>query len=655
MPKEISQKKHKVDIILCAAGSLWLAVVLILFIADGSIGVVDGIVTAAIVGVLTAASMVMKRKYLIFIAEAAVSYAAIQMLTFSEFSWNSEAGVLLHVFGALWVLMVYLLLYAITGNIFATSCLCAVAAVVYGLVNYFMMLYRGRQFLAIDILAARTGLNVISGYSLELSGKAWIICSGIAAQLLPAFAISREQQKLSRRERTWTRLSCVAIPAIYVYVCIWTNIYYDLGLKMSWNDNTMDESAVMYFVDTTKRLQVIAPSGYSDEELDAIDESIENDTGDSSSDVQPNIIAIMSESFADLSIAGDFETSSDVLSNFYSVQSDSVVYGYTVSSVFGGGTANSEFEFLTSNSMAFVPEGSNPYQQYFDYSKESLVSVLEEQGYSTHAMHPYYSSGWNRPEVYEALGFDTTMFIEDFGNVSYYRGLPDDESNFENLIEKYEEYTESESGPVFIFDITMQNHGGYHTTNFDPTVTLTGMEGEYTQAEEYLSCLEKSDEALELLISYFEEQDEPVIILFFGDHWPQLSDGFYEYLFGSSISSLEGEDLVTAHMSPFFIWTNYDTGTEAEDVGTVSINYLASILLDTADLEESDFQYFLGTIMESYPIIYSGGIIDSSGVMYDADDSSFTYDTAIGKYKILEYNYLFDPQGYRKDIFGLKS
>ena len=77
------------------------------------------------------------------------------------------------------------------------------------------------------------------------------------------------------------------------------------------------------------------------------------------------------------------------------------VIGHLYVSVLGGNTANSEFEYLTGDSMAFLPSGSIPYQQYLNKYALSIVSHMKELGYSTTAMHPYNASGWNRSSVYE--------------------------------------------------------------------------------------------------------------------------------------------------------------------------------------------------------------------------------------------------------------
>lgn len=90
--------------------------------------------------------------------------------------------------------------------------------------------------------------------------------------------------------------------------------------------------------------------------------------------------------------------------------------GYLNVSVLGGNTANTEFEFLTGNTIGFLPQGSVAYQQYVQKETPSLAYYLKELDYHTVAIHPYYASGWDRDRVYPLLGFDEFLSQDDFTN-----------------------------------------------------------------------------------------------------------------------------------------------------------------------------------------------------------------------------------------------
>ena len=154
----------------------------------------------------------------------------------------------------------------------------------------------------------------------------------------------------------------------------------------------------------------------------------------------PNVIVIMKESFSDLALAYDMELAEDPIAYFQEiVNGDNVVSGIMHSSQFGGGTANIEYECLTQNETAFLPTGSMPYQQYIKSEIPSLASRLNELGYTTTAIHPYYGSGWCRNIVYPLLGFDQMIFKDDFAAPKKIRNYISDESAFQKIIELYEE------------------------------------------------------------------------------------------------------------------------------------------------------------------------------------------------------------------------
>ena len=201
----------------------------------------------------------------------------------------------------------------------------------------------------------------------------------------------------------------------------------------------------------------------------------------------PNIIVVMNEAFSDLSVLGDFRPSRDATPYLHSLQqgADNTVTGMLNVSVCGGNTANTEFEFLTGNTMAFLPQGSIPYQQYITGERPSMAAYLKALGYRTVATHPYNASGWERDTVYPWLGFDESIFKEGYYGAQYVRDYVSDLSCVQKIIQLYEE--KEEGVPLFVFNVTMQNHGGYQdiSPNFTPEITVEGTDN--VSLEQYLS------------------------------------------------------------------------------------------------------------------------------------------------------------------------
>ena len=360
------------------------------------------------------------------------------------------------------------------------------------------------------------------------------------------------------------------------------------------------------FVMELRYLSVDKPAGYNADtaaqELAALEEESMSEpamAGAGSDEGEfPNIIVIMDEAFSDPAILGNFTVNQDYMPFVHSLLdgAENTVSGWLNVSVLGGNTANTEFEYLTGNTMAFLPQGSIPYQQYIKGEAPSLASHLAGLGYQTVAMHPYNASGWDRDTVYPAMGFSEMYFLPDFDNAAKVRNYVSDQSDFEKIVEIYENKGDN---PLFLFNVTMQNHSSYTESfdNFDPQIEVEG--GSQT-LNNYLSLLSLSDAALSELISYFEEQEEDTIIVFFGDH--QTTNSVIEPILkqnGKSSSTLTEEEQADRYKVPFFIWANFDI--EEETGVETSVNYLGAKTLLAAGVPMDGYFTYLSVFSETVP------------------------------------------------------
>ena len=178
--------------------------------------------------------------------------------------------------------------------------------------------------------------------------------------------------------------------------------------------------------------------------------------------------------------------------------------------VYGGGTCNTEFEFLTGMSMGNFPRGVFPYQQYDLTQIPSLARAFKEQGYDTLAIHPGEATSWNRKNALLNLGFDRFISKSEMHDPEYIRYYISDTACYERLIEEFE----NKERETFIFCITIQNHGSYDYLLFpdNEMVELDDDLNAYIDAKEYMTLAKRSDEALKELLDYFSQTDEPVVI-----------------------------------------------------------------------------------------------------------------------------------------------
>ena len=545
---------------------------------------------------------------------------------------------------------VYMLLYVGTDSLRKSIAIGSGIFGVFGIANHYVWLFRGTPIGIEDLTSIRTAAGVAGNY--DYTPDRYIILLGLLLLLwsVTLYRLGGDEYCLGRRVHFKQGM---ALASVALFACLPFVGYGDY-----YKDNSNAFNYDLYFAGTLATLcqksGMEIPEYYSAKAVETIaNESAaaraerEEGTADG---VQPNIIAIMSESYGDLRVLGDFETNIPVTPFMDSLrEDDNTISGYAYASIFGSKTANSEFEFLSSDSILYIPD-TMVYLHYFDNvtAYDSLVSVLKNQGYTTSAMHPYLRAGWNRPAVYSKMGFDETMFLEDMTDVGYYRQYPSDAYNFELIQKRFENKAEGEK--LFLFDITMQNHGGYEGegNGYEQTVSIVGQEGNFPKAEMFLSEQHESDRALEQLITYFANYDEPTVIVFFGDHQPKLDEEFYEWI--NPAMSVDPEERMKKYMVPFFIWANYDIEAKT-DVHT-SINYLAPQLLDALDMPMSPYQSHLLEQSKTWPVISAKGIYDFKGV-YHTPSEAIANSGMLRNYQDLTINHTVDSQNTLHSFFSL--
>lgn len=396
-------------------------------------------------------------------------------------------------------------------------------------------------------------------------------------------------------------------------------------------------------VKSIRYLQVDEPEGYSVEKVQMIADKLKQEEK-KQQDLPENVIVIMNESFSDLSVLGEFQTTEPVLSNFNSMTGN-IKRGNLYVSVFGGSTANSEFEFLTGNSIAYMPTGTVAYQMYVEPGDSSLVDVFNANDYRTIAFHPYRKNNYNREKVYGIYGFDEFYGIDDV-EVENIRKYASDKSDYQNLIKMYEEKTPGEK--LFIYNITMQNHSGYKYKEYKNTVSLENCPGKFPQAEQYLSLMKESDSAWKYLTDYFSQVDEKTVILLFGDHQPKLEDAFYEMVMGAETAENSFEHLQKKHITPYMLWANYELNIEEE--ANISTNYLGSYLLKAIGMELPIYNQYLLDLQEQIPACNLYGILDNAENLYWIGNVG-EYTNVLNEYHIFQYNNLFDNRNRIDELY----
>ena len=233
--------------------------------------------------------------------------------------------------------------------------------------------------------------------------------------------------------------------------------------------------------------------------------------------------------------------------------------------------------------------------------------------------------------------------------ISKSRNISDKES-YKKVIELYENKGDK---PLYLFDMTIQNHGGYLTnTNWKTPVSVEG--SYYTEAKEYLSAIHVSDQAFQYLIDYFSKQTEPTVICMFGDHFPSIETSFYEELLGKPQSDWDLEDIQKRYAVPFIIWANYDIQEEQNAV--ISNNYLENMILKQAGIELPLYNQYLEKLSKEVPAMNVNGYMDTDGKWHNYnEDETDTIKTLLDDYEILQYGYYSDmDKDKMSELFKMK-
>lgn len=555
----------------------------------------------------------------------------------------------------LWIYAVVLILvYLIVNNTRLASTITVCFSYVMALINYFVSYFRGTVFVPADITAAGTAANVINSYSFQITTS--VLWGGIG---LMCFLTALYKLKAHKGMKILPRV--VTLGAYLMMMIAFVNIFYQSNSLEEWKIHyKVWNPSISYnkngfavcFVVGSRYLLPEKPEGYTAAAASKKAEPYmeEAKRQKDKTEKKPNIIAIMNEAFSDLSYDGDLNVSEDYMPFIRNLKENTVKGNLHVTS-FGGRTANTEYEFLTGMSMAFFSGGTVPYEHQMKHETASLTTILKEQDYTGMiALHPYKSNGYNREKAYPMLGFEQYYSRDNFEDPKLVRSYISDEADFEKITELYEKSKQQTDQPFYLFNVTMQNHGGYGEdfANLPLDITIED-KNKNEGAERYLNLIKKTDEAFEGLLDYYKSIDDPTVIVMFGDHQPNLSDSFFSSLIGEDkINKLEG--IAKEHVVPFVIWANYDI--PEEEIEQISVNYLSTKVSEVAGLKKTPFQCFLTEMQKEIPVITGNYYIGKDGQIRELTDKK-GYEEWLDTYHYFQYNQVYDYKNLISDFFSL--
>jgi phosphoglycerol transferase MdoB-like AlkP superfamily enzyme len=518
------------------------------------------------------------------------------------------------------------------------------------ILNELVTSFRGTPVSIADIWATGTALSVSSEYRLfinadMLSSLNFLVLLIIVSRVL-LIRPTRFKLPLRIGFAIFTLALGYAINAWSLNLGV-GNLGYN-GFAISASNKNFGTLAT-FFIES-RQIIVSPPDDYSNE---AAEEILANAGTAQGTEQSPNVVVIMNEAFSDYGEIMDVQPSADPLPYWHSL-TDNAVGGDLLVPVTGGGTSYTEYEMLSGFGGGVFKPSFNHYLRGIRDNTYSIAWDFKKLGYTNIAIHPFWASCWNRESVYPRLGFDDFISGEDFagkqavdndsgyiidstdmGDIDYVRDYASDKESFNKIIEQFQNKEDGEK--LFVFNVTVQNHGGYSYEGDNFEYKITSKNHDSTAVNQYLSLLKYTDDAYKELIEYFKDYPEPTVVLMFGDHQPGIVglDPTEQYAYLGDYA---------AYITNYKIWANYPLpddltgGTTSSELLSLKLKQAAGLPFNEWDcFRQSLGKHFLGVSLYGYAqnkednVIYNGELTKDEEKMLD-------------DYKILEY-YLFFKQG----------
>ena len=550
-------------------------------------------------------------------------------------------------------------------------------------VNFYTLQLRGEPFLPWDLAQVSEAAGVASAAGIKIQTSMIVTVVVELALTVGSFFLFRGRHKQRWLPRVAGSAATAAALCLLIFgVYLQPAVCQAVGIVA---DPWMQDRYYRYygvvtgFMTNLSNLEIDKPDGYSEEAVDAILDNVDESQKFSTSPLyptsyaattakdeqvkKPTIIYVMNESYWDVSELEQYgiKFDTDVSANLHALQQTSA-YGRAYSPSFGGGTCDVEFEALTGYSASFLPSGSKPYQQHVTKPMFALPSYLKTQGYQTAAVHCFWAKYWSRDTAYPNLGLDDFISLEDMHGVTKVRkhywtnGLVTDDSMADQIIGQYEKMKASSDEPVFLHAVTMQNHTNYNKDNYpdDQRVKVlehpAGMKASTVGAlEDFATGIRDADAMMGKLTAYFSQVDEPVILVFWGDHYNPIDSNYDVYTTTGYASDSSADPRL--HQTTLLMWSNYSDAPV--DLGTIAAYDISPVMMNLYGLQQPLYFQFLNRQLR----VASRAC--TRGVTMNLDGTTTLEPTEFQKrwtqeHWMLQYDLMFG-KGYALTRMGLES
>lgn len=335
--------------------------------------------------------------------------------------------------------------------------------------------------------------------------------------------------------------------------------------------------------------RLVVPEDYSEEYIEHIMDIPVDTADDFHNGKKPNVIVIMSESYADFRAFDELNVSDDSYKNFDKAASEGK-RGIAITPTYASWTVRSEFELLFGLPVRGLNTPNMPQRILAEREQPALAQYYKSWGYNTVYLHPFQSGFYSRRRIYGYFGFEKMVFHDDYDGVTdftvpveHFGTYVDDSSVFSQIISEIK----NSDKPLYLHTTTMQNHQPYN-------------QGENPDDEfnNYLTWIKHTDEGLKIFLNEVKKIDEPTLVFFVGDHFPSLRGETSVY----SQLGLSGTNCEKLYQQNYFFWSNYDADFSAVPKNEVSFFYMPYIIMNIIDAPKDAFIEKMNEFMEEIPV-----------------------------------------------------
>ena len=464
------------------------------------------------------------------------------------------------------VLLLILLLFFLTKKLFFSVSCTGVVVLFFAVVDRVKVIMRQEPLLPTDLTLVKETLAILKtfpAYQLVLIG---LLLLAFAVLLVLSFTKSKKTAlpPLPRVIGLALVIACAFGANQFIYADKARYDAYPTVDNPYFQVNQYNTKGMIYsFLHQYNITKMTAPEGYDAKYFAELE-----DTKWTAPEKQkyPHIIMIMGEAFSDMSENPhlSFAGYRDPLQNFKAICSSENAYsGHIVVPNFGGGTSNTEYDVLTGCSTRYL-DNPLPSYNFIHGDFDGMPRQLQKLGFETLSIHPGYAWFYNRQNVYPDLGFQSRYFLEDSFDLETqgYGGYINEVVTMDKIIDTLDTHIKEKDSPLFSFTVTIQNHGPYEKhygtlpANFSTDVSLD--ENQTDLLTQYFTGIIDADEQIGRLQEYAENSDEPIVLVYFGDHLPGFSNGmeFFDLLDYPIDANGTPAEQLAVYETPYFIWQN---------------------------------------------------------------------------------------------------